>query len=122
MGGCMAVQNDLCDCRVIHQERVAKAFEAALEMDTIEDLSQIFKVLGDGTRLRIVWALEQEEMCVCDLAALLQISESAVSHQLRLLRTLRLVISRRDGPVLYYSLADDHVSDLVRVGLEHVNE
>jgi DNA-binding transcriptional ArsR family regulator len=122
IGGCMSIQNDLCDCRVIHQERVIKASETALDADIIETLSQTFKVLGDGTRLRILWALEQEEMCVCDLAALLKISESAVSHQLRLLRNLRLVTSRREGPVQYYSLVDEHVSHLVRVALEHVNE
>jgi DNA-binding transcriptional ArsR family regulator len=69
-----------------------------------------------------MWALAKQEMCVCDLAAMLDVSESAVSHQLRLLRTLRLVTNRRQGTILYYSLADDHVSQLIQVALEHVNE
>ena len=81
-----------------------------------------FKALGDVSRLKILWALEQQEMCVCDLAALLGITESAVSHQLRLLRTLRLVKNRRKGTILYYRLADDHVSELVRIALEHIRE
>jgi DNA-binding transcriptional ArsR family regulator len=87
-----------------------------------EDLCQTFKALGDSSRLKILMALEHQEMCVCDLAALLGISESAVSHQLRLLRTLRLVKNRRDGTILYYRLNDDHVSQLVGIALEHIQE
>ena len=73
-------------------------------------------------RLRILWALDREEMCVCDLALLVSVSESAVSHQLRQLRQLQLVSNRREGPVLYYRLNDDHVSALIRLGLEHMRE
>ena len=113
---------DLCDCRVIHPERIEKARKEALAAEVSEDLCQIFKALADPTRLNILIALGQEEMCVCDLAALLGVSESAVSHQLRHLRTLRLVRNRRDGKILYYRLADEHVSELVRVALEHVLE
>jgi DNA-binding transcriptional ArsR family regulator len=86
---------DKCECRVIHVEKVREARLKSLEDLAIEDLCQTFKALGDVSRLKILWALEHQEMCVCDLAALLGISESAVSHQLRLLRTLRLV--RTDG-------------------------
>ena len=80
---------DVCDCRIIHDEKVREARLKALDDTSTEDLCQTFKALGDSSRLRILWALEHQEMCVCDLAALLGISESAVSHQLRLLRTLR---------------------------------
>ena len=113
---------DLCECRIIHEDKVDKARERALDNVSTESLSQIFKALGDASRLKILWALEHQEMCVCDLAALLGITESAVSHQLRLLRTLRLVSNRREGTILYYRLADEHVSGLVRIALEHVSE
>ncbi|OGQ97912.1 MAG: transcriptional regulator [Deltaproteobacteria bacterium RIFOXYD12_FULL_57_12] len=118
----MPPQNDLCDCRVIHRDLVEAARTEALALAVLEDLSQTFKALGDVSRLKILWALEQREMCVCDLAALLGISESAVSHQLRLLRTMRLVRNRRDGTILYYRLDDDHVAALIRLALEHVAE
>lgn len=114
--------NDKCDCRIIHDDKVNEARLQALGDLAIEDLCQTFKALGDISRLKILWALEHQEMCVCDLAALLGITESAVSHQLRLLRTLRLVKNRREGTILYYRLADDHVSQLVSIALEHVQE
>ena len=113
---------DLCDCRIIHDDKVKDACKNALAAETTEDLCQTFKALGDASRLKILWALEHQEMCVCDLAAFLGITESAVSHQLRLLRTLRLVKNRRDGTILYYRLADDHVSQLVQIALEHISE
>ena len=113
---------DKCDCRIIHDDKVNEARLQALGDLAIEDLCQTFKALGDISRLKILWALEHQEMCVCDLAALLGITESGVSHQLRLLRTLRLVKNRREGTILYYRLADDHVSQLVSIALEHVQE
>jgi len=113
---------DICDCRVIHGDKVAIAKKNALSAITAGDLSQIFKALGDNTRLNILWALEKQEMCVCDLAAMLDVTESAVSHQLRLLRTLRLVVNRREGTILYYQLADEHVSQLIDIALEHIKE
>ena len=114
--------NDKCDCRIIHDDKVNEARLQALGDLAFEDLCQTFKALGDISRLKILWALEHQEMCVCDLAALLGITESGVSHQLRLLRTLRLVQNRREGTILYYRLADDHVSQLVSIALEHVQE
>jgi len=113
---------DKCECRIIHDEKVDEARLKALDDSVVEDLCQTFKALGDISRLRILWALEHQEMCVCDLAALLGISESAVSHQLRLLRTLRLVKNRREGTILYYRLSDDHVAELIHTALEHVQE
>ena len=112
----------MCGARVIHAARVAQARTHAPDPRKLESLSLIFKALGDSSRLKIVIALAQEEMCVCDLAAYLRISESAVSHQLRRLRDLRIVAHRRDGQVLYYTLDDDHVATLARVGLRHVDE
>ncbi|MCU0579242.1 MAG: metalloregulator ArsR/SmtB family transcription factor [Desulfobacterota bacterium] len=111
-----------CGIRVLHQERIRKARkEAAPEKETAR-LAAVYKALGDPTRLRMIMGLREGEMCVCDLAAFLGLTESAISHQLRLLRDLALVKKRRDGQILYYSLDDDHVSDLLRVGLEHVRE
>ncbi len=115
-------KDDRCRCRVIHADRVARARNAALGGAETDGLAQLFKAMGDPTRVRLLWALEQGEMCVCDLAAHLGVSESAVSHQLRLLRQLHLVANRRQGPVLYYRLDDDHVSRLLRVALDHVRE
>jgi DNA-binding transcriptional ArsR family regulator len=113
---------DKCDCRIIHDDKVNEARLKALGDLAIEDICQTFKALGDVSRIKILWALEHQEMCVCDLAALLGITESGVSHQLRLLRTLRLVKNRREGTILYYRLADDHVSQLVSIALEHIQE
>ncbi len=111
---------DLCDCRLIHRQVVEEARASALDLNEIGLLAQIFKALADETRLNILWALEKREMCVCDLAAMLGLTESAVSHQLRLLRNLQLVTNRRDGGVLYYRVADNHVSQLIRITLEHI--
>ncbi len=112
--------NDLCDARVIHAARVKRAWQQQIPPRKLEALSRLFKALGDPSRLRIVLALAQDEMCVCDLAAFLRVSESAASHQLRKLRDLSIVRSRRDGQVLYYSLDDDHVAALVAQAMVHV--
>ncbi|MDW7774126.1 MAG: metalloregulator ArsR/SmtB family transcription factor [Desulfobulbaceae bacterium] len=114
--------NDLCQVRCIHEDRIDRAAENALQESEHISLSQLFKAMGDITRLKILTALDNDEMCVCDLAAYLGISESAVSHQLRQLRQLHLVANRRQGPILYYRLVDDHVGKLVRLGLEHIRE
>lgn len=116
------MSDDVCGSRMIHKEKIEAARNAALRPHEIEGLSQLFKAFGDPSRLRILYGLIDREMCVCDLAVLLQISESAVSHQLRLLRTLRLVTNRREGTVLYYSLADEHVTELIQVALVHLRE
>jgi DNA-binding transcriptional ArsR family regulator len=111
-----------CRMRIIHPEKIEAARRQSASSRDLARLSQMFKLLGDPTRLKILMALLAVEMCVCDLAALLAISESAVSHQLRRLKDRMLVKSRRQGQVLYYSLNDDHVTDLIRVGFEHVRE
>ena len=113
---------DQCLCRIIHQDRVERAVQTMAPIQEIGRLTLLFKALADQSRLKILMALAQGEMCVCDLAAFLGISESAVSHQLRMLRQLTLVANRREGPVLYYRLADKHVNLLVDVALEHIRE
>ncbi len=111
-----------CQVRTVHLDRVAKARRAALERRELQRLAAIYKALGDPGRLGILMALAAGEMCVCDLAATLGASESAVSHQLRRLRDLALVKNRREGAVLYYSLDDQHVNQLIEVGLSHLRE
>ncbi|WP_319526393.1 metalloregulator ArsR/SmtB family transcription factor [uncultured Desulfosarcina sp.] len=113
---------ETCDIRVIHLERVARARTEAIAEKDVDRLAQTYKIMGDPTRLKIILALRGGEMCVCDIAAFIGLSESAVSHQLRRLRDLCLVRSRREGQVLYYSLDDDHVVDLITTGLRHINE
>lgn len=114
--------NDLCGVRTVHIDRIEKAERESIPESHLLRLASIFKVLGDPTRLRIVTALEGEEMCVCDIAAYLKLTESAVSHQLRRLRELNLIKNRREGQILFYSLDDSHVKDLLKTGLDHVTE
>ncbi len=116
------IDEDACQVRVVHLERVIQANQSKLPDRTLNRLSLIYKALGDQTRLKIVLALCDGEMCVCDLASHLCLSESAVSHQLRRLRELSLIKNRRDGQILYYSLDDNHIAELLKVGLEHIKE
>jgi len=113
---------ETCGIRVVHLDRVARAKAEAIADNDMERLVLTYKIMGDSTRLKIILALRGGEMCVCDMAAFLGLSESAVSHQLRRLRELSLVRSRRDGQILYYSLDDNHVLDLISVGLQHIGE
>ena len=116
------VSEERCGVRVLHRDRIQKALrETSSEKETAR-LASLYQVLGDPTRLRIILGLRDGEMCVCDLAAFLGLTESAISHQLRRLKEQALVKKRRDGQILYYSLDDEHVSGLLRVGLEHVRE
>ena len=116
------IEQDGCLVRTVHLDRVARAREEAIPGRDLERLVLIYKALGDPTRLKMTMALRRGEMCVCDLAALLGISESAVSHQIRRLKDLTLVKSRRDGQILYYSLDDHHVDEIIQVGLDHLRE
>jgi DNA-binding transcriptional ArsR family regulator len=116
------MQNDSCAIRVVHFERVNRARDEAISENELDRLALTYKVLGDPTRLKIVMALGTGEMCVCDLAAYLELTESAISHQLRRLKDMALVRQRRNGQTIYYSLDDEHVADLLHIGLEHVRE
>jgi ArsR family transcriptional regulator len=113
---------DRCDCTTIHEDVVGKVRNGMPREDTLMDLSDTFKVFSDSTRLKILCALIQAEMCVCDIAALLGMTQSAVSHQLRVLKQANLVKNRRDGKVVYYSIADAHVETIINNGMEHVLE
>ncbi|MFH1135455.1 MAG: metalloregulator ArsR/SmtB family transcription factor [Pseudomonadota bacterium] len=108
--------------KVIHARRVEQARREAASDQNVDRLSLVFKALGDPTRLKLVMALVGGEMCVRDLAAFLEMTDSAVSHHLRRLKDLALVKPRRQGQILFYSLDDDHVAELLGVGLEHVRE
>ena len=117
------LETNLCSINEIDPKAVAFVQERTLAEDTVEGLSRLFSALSDPTRLRILHALSvTNELCVCDLAVIADLSVSAVSHQLRLLRDRNLVRARRDGRMVYYSLADDHVRDLMAVGTDHTNE
>ena len=116
------INEDGCQIRVVHLEKVEQARKEVISDRDLERLSLTYRVLGDPNRLKIVMVLRNVEMCVCDLAAFTGLSASAVSHQLRRLKDLALVKSRRDGQIIYYSLDDEHVTGLLEVGLAHVRE
>lgn len=112
----------VCDCDAIHADIVNEVREKIPPDDTLYDLADFFKVLGDSTRVRIMWALDMNEMCVCDLAVLLNMTKSAISHQLRSLKNADLVRHRRVGKNVFYSLSDEHVRDIFEKAMEHINE
>ena len=111
---------DTCDIDHVHPEGVRQAREALPDADAASDLAALFGALGDPTRVRLLAALAAGPLCVCDLAAVLGMTQSAVSHQLRLLRTLGLVRARREGKLVWYALDDDHVRALLAIGAEHI--
>ena len=111
-----------CDGVCVHEDLLQKVTAQMPKEETLYDLAELFKVFGDSTRIRILFVLFEEEVCVCDLAEALQMTQSAVSHQLRILKGARLVKYRREGKTVYYSLADDHVREIIDCGLEHISE
>lgn len=113
---------DRCDCHSIHEEVVQVVREQMPEENALVRLSELFKVFGDPTRAKILCALFSAEMCVCDIAVLLGMTKSSISHQLRILKQSRLVKFRRQGKSVYYSLDDDHVNNIFRQGLLHISE
>jgi len=110
------------DCEVLHEDVVENVKNLMLKEDILFDVSDFFKILGDSTRAKIMWALDKSEMCVCDLAVLLAMTKSAISHQLRTLREANLVKYRKEGKMVIYSLDDDHVKDIFEKALDHVLE
>lgn len=113
---------DGCDVNVIHHDIVRRVQKRLPEETLLIDLAELFKVFGDSTRVRIICALLHAEMCVCDIAVLLGMNQSAISHQLKVLRQARLVKFRRDGKVVFYSLDDNHIGGIFRQGFAHINE
>lgn len=112
----------VCNCEVIHEETVNAVRSKMSDKDEYLELAALFKLFGDGTRVQILHALAQEEMCVCDIASLLDLTKSAVSHQLKALRLANLVKFRREGQIVFYSLADNHVREIINIGFEHLRE
>ena len=111
-----------CSCSIIHEDVVNKVKECIPQEELLYDLADLFKIFGDTTRIKILCALFQAEMCVCDIAALLRMTQSSISHQLRVLKQARLVKYRREGKVVYYSLDDEHVKSIFDQGLIHITE
>ena len=116
------IEIDRTDCSVIHQDVVDHVKERMPDDDVLLDLADTFKLFSDSTRLKILYALTEAEMCVCDISVLLGMSKSSVSHQLQVLKQSNLIKYRKAGRVVYYSLADDHVKTICRMGMEHVLE
>jgi ArsR family transcriptional regulator len=112
----------VCDCDVIHEEIVKKVRKTMPKEEDFYDLADLYKMFADSTRVRILWTLSREEMCVCDIAVLLGMTKSAISHQLRALRLSNLVRYEKRGKEVYYSLADSHVKDIFEKGFEHIHE
>lgn len=111
-----------CGQLMIHDDIVRKVRDNMPEEDNLYDLAELFKVFGDSTRIKIIWALFESEMCVCDLAYLFNMTQSAISHQLRVLKSARLVRYRKSGKVVYYSLDDDHINKIFALGMQHIRE
>jgi ArsR family transcriptional regulator, lead/cadmium/zinc/bismuth-responsive transcriptional repressor len=111
-----------CSCNIIHEDVVNSVKEKMHDENSLYDLAELFKVFGDSTRLKILNALFEAEMCVCDIAALLGMNQSAISHQLKVLKQTRIVKYRREGKVVYYSLDDEHIKYIFDQGLMHVKE
>lgn len=111
-----------CDCNIVHEGIVSKVKAKMPPEERLYDLAELFKVFGDTTRVKILSALFESEMCVCDIASLLNMNQSAISHQLRVLKTARLVKHRKDGKTVFYSLDDEHIKNIFDQGLEHISE
>ena len=111
-----------CDYMHLHEKVIEQVQEEMPEEEILYDLAELFKVFGDSTRIKILYVLFQSEMCVCDIAQLLNMSQSAISHQLRVLKQAQLVKYRREGKTVFYSLADAHVNTILNQGLEHIEE
>ena len=111
-----------CNGNIIHEDIVVRVKDQLPAEETLYDLAELFKVFGDTTRIKIICALFESEMCVCDLSCLLNMTQSAISHQLRVLKSARLVKFRREGKVVYYSLDDEHIIHIYDAGLNHISE
>lgn len=114
------MRKNSCDCNTIHEDAQKTALESMLTQEETESLSALFKVMGDETRIRVLSLLESGELCVCDIAGALDMTKSAVSHQMAVLKSHGLVKSRREGKEVFYSLDDEHVSAIYALGLTHI--
>ena len=116
------VSADVCDCDVIHEDAVERVRAVMPDGNDFYELANLYKMFADNTRVKILWALSCERMCVCDLAVLLGMTKSAISHQLKSLRLANLVRYDKQGKIVFYSLADEHVKDVFEKGFEHISE
>jgi len=113
---------EVCACKEVHDDLLKKVTEEMPDEEKLYDLAELFKVFGDTTRIRILFVLFEEEVCVCDLAEALNMTQSAVSHQLKVLKQAKLVKNRREGKSIFYSLSDDHVRTVIAQGMDHILE
>ena len=113
---------EICEDSCIHTDRLEKVRAGLPDEDELYDLAELFKVFGDSTRIRILFVLFEAEVCVCDLADVLNMTQSAISHQLKILKQAKLVTGRREGKSVFYALADDHVRSIIDQGREHIEE
>ena len=116
------VEENFVECNILHEDTVKKVKQKMPEDGFIYDLAELFKVFADSTRMKIIYALLEEELCVCDIANIVGTTQSAISHQLRLLKQSKLVKFRREGKIIFYSLDDDHIAQIVKKGSEHIEE
>ena len=116
----MSKNEFVCDCNIIHQEIVDKTLKNMPKTELFNELANLFKIIGDETRTKILFALDQNEMCVCDIANVLGMSKSSISHQLKTLKLSGIVKFRKEGKEVYYTLDDEHIKELFEVGIEHI--
>ena len=116
------MEDNIFECTVIHNDVIKKVKDTMPNDELIFDVAELFKVFGDSTRMKIICALLEEELCVCDIAAITNTTQSAISHQLRVLKQAKLVKYRKEGKVVYYSLDDEHVREIFMKGREHIEE
>ena len=117
-----AAKIEMCELKHIHKDIVDKVHEKMPNEEELYNLAELFKVFADSTRMKIIYALMENELCVCDIANIVQTTQSAISHQLRILKQSKLVKFRKEGKVVYYSLDDEHISEIVKKGREHIEE
>lgn len=113
---------ETCECMELHEDLLKTVTENMPEEEKLYDLAELFKVFGDSTRIKILFVLFESEVCVCDIAQALNMTQSAVSHQLKVLKQAKLIKNRREGKSIYYSLADNHVRTIIAMGIEHIDE
>ena len=113
---------ECCDCTQVHDDIVSEVTSQLPDDEILYDLAELFKVFGDSTRFKILYALSERELCVCDISELIGVSQTAISHQLRVLKGAKLVKYRREGKNVFYALDDDHVRSIINQGMEHVEE
>lgn len=116
----MSKNEFICDCNIIHEKTVNETIKKMPEEDTFNKIAEFFKILGDTTRTKILFALDLNEMCVCDIANVLNMSKSSISHQLGTLRRMNIVKCRKEGKEVYYTLDDNHIKEVFEVALEHI--